>query len=324
MVCVPCSSEVTMDIYQHIFENVPDALLVVATDGQIVNINAQAEAIFGYSREELIGGAVELLIPDRLAAMHVKQRESFSTEPAIRRMGSRRLEVLGRRKNGREFAADIMISPLHTESAMHVLCAVRDITDHAAMIEQLRRHTTEMATIHEQLKYLASRDGLTELLNRRTFQKQVEWLLRNAARRGESISLLMIDLDYFKCINDQFGHIEGDHVLRAVARALQSRCRQNDITARYGGEEFIVALPDTDERGSLIAAENFRTAIEGISGMCTAITASIGVVTYTPLPTSAAAPMLFEKLVNDADRALYTAKKAGRNCVRHVSAPSRE
>jgi diguanylate cyclase (GGDEF)-like protein/PAS domain S-box-containing protein len=309
-----------MDIYQHIFENVPDALLLVDMNGRIVNINVQAEVIFGYSRKELVGGLIELLIPDRLASMHVKHRENFSEEPTVRRMGSRRREMLARRKSGSEFAADIMISPLHTDSAAYVLCAVRDITDHVATIDHLRRHSTEMTLVHERLTYLASRDGLTELLNRRVFQEQVEWLLRNAARRGESISLIMIDLDFFKRINDQFGHIEGDHVLQAVAGALQRSCRQNDIAARYGGEEFVVALPDTHELGCVIAAENFRSAIAALDNPRAPITASVGAVTYSPSPTSAATPLLFEMLVNEADRALYAAKNAGRNCVRHVNA----
>ena len=307
-----------MDIYRRIFEESPDGLLVIDERGRIVDTNAQAEALFGYIREDLIGELIETLVPVRSAGAHVRHRERYVAQPHIRRMGAHPLELHARRKDGSEFPTDILISPLQTESGMVVLCAVRDITPHTAAEEQLRLRTVELEKLHENMKVLASRDGLTELLNRRAFQEQVEWLLRNSVRRGESLSLLMIDLDFFKRVNDQFGHAEGDRVLLAVADALRATCRQNDVACRYGGEEFAIALPDTDESGSRVAAENFRTAIAGISGLHSAITASVGAVTYTPADTLPPAAAAFEHLVNDADRALYAAKRAGRNRICHV------
>jgi diguanylate cyclase (GGDEF)-like protein len=129
----------------------------------------------------------------------------------------------------------------------------------------------------------------------------------------------MLDLDFFKQVNDQFGHAEGDRVLKAVADVLRATCRQNDVAARYGGEEFAIALPDTRERGALIVAETFRAAIASISGMLSSVSASIGVVTFTPSASLPPADTLFARLINDADRALYAAKHAGRNRVCHAS-----
>ena len=142
-------------------------------------------------------------------------------------------------------------------------------------------------------------------------------------RRKESVSLLLIDLDFFKRINDQFGHAEGDRVLVAVAATLQSACRQNDVPARYGGEEFAVALPDTSVAGSLVVAENLRVAIQAIPGLKVPATASIGIVSYTPQPQKEASQTLFADLVHQADRALYAAKDGGRNQVCHVNAITR-
>jgi len=308
-----------MHFYQHIFEHVPDALLVVNLNGRIANLNAQAESMFGYPRGELIGEMIELLVPERFAKAHVQQRERFATEPIIRRMGPHPIDFRARRKDGLEFPADIMLSPLHSDSEMYILCAVRDKTEQFAAEKELRQRTEELEALHEQLKIHASRDGLTDLLNRRAFEKQVEWLLRNSARRGASFSLLVLDVDFFKRVNDRFGHAQGDRVLVAVADVLRATCRQNDIAARYGGEEFTIALPDTDARGSLIAAETFRLAITDIDGLPSPISVSIGVATYKAAATLNSNAAGFQNLFNDADRALYAAKNAGRNRVCHAN-----
>ncbi|MBL8519595.1 MAG: GGDEF domain-containing protein [Betaproteobacteria bacterium] len=213
-----------------------------------------------------------------------------------------------------------MLSPLNEGGAPVILCAVRDITERGALEEQLMRRTKELETLHVQLTELASRDPLTSLHNRRSFGEQLEWLLRNACRRRESLSLLMIDLDRFKRVNDRFGHAEGDRTLRAVSEAIAGACRQNDVAARYGGEEFAVALPDTDAAGSLLVAENVRHAIEDIAGLRERITASIGAATWVCGEDAAVPPQTADELIAQADRALYRAKAEGRNCVRHGGA----
>ena len=198
-------------------------------------------------------------------------------------MGAALTQVFARHKDGSDIPVDIMLSPLETGEGLFFLCAVRDVTERKAAMDELRRHTIELERLHEQLKELASHDSLTGMINRRTFQEQTEWMLRNSVRRLECLSLLMIDLDFFKRVNDRYGHSEGDRVLFAVANTLQATCRQNDVSARYGGEEFAVALPDTDEAGSRVVAENFRAAVEAIKDLKSPITTSIGIVTFTPI-----------------------------------------
>jgi diguanylate cyclase (GGDEF)-like protein/PAS domain S-box-containing protein len=308
-----------VDLYRQIFEHAPDALIVVDSGGLIAGVNARTEAMFGYSRNEIEGGEIEKLIPARFAEQHVAHRARNGDSPKFRRMGASRLDLFARRKDGSEFPVDIMIAPLATEKGIFTLCAVRDITEQNAAATALRRHADELEALQERLKLLASHDALTGLFNRRAFEEHTQLMLRNAARRKEHVSLLLIDLDFFKQINDQFGHAEGDRVLVSVATTLQSTCRQNDLAARYGGEEFFVVLPDTNESGSLIAAENLRAAIQAIAGLKACPTASIGVATYSPHPDSQPSPALFAELVNQADRALYAAKNGGRNRVCHVN-----
>jgi len=312
-----------MDLYRHIFEHTPDALLVVDLEGRIDNGNARAALLFGYSHHELIGSMVEMLVPERIAVRHVGLRTRFIADPHTRRMGASLKDVFARRKDGSEIPVDIMLSPLETSRGIFTLCVVRDVTERKAAELVLRTHMVELERLQEQLKELASHDSLTGMLNRRAFQEQTEWILRNAIRQRECVSLLMIDLDFFKRVNDRFGHSEGDRVLFAVANILQATCRQNDVAARYGGEEFAVALPDTDEAGSRVVAENFRAAVEALQDLKSPITASIGIVTFMPgpatLPAPAPTPALFAELINKADQALYAAKRNGRNQVCHYN-----
>lgn len=309
----------SMEVYKRIFENNPDPLFVVNLAGQIVNLNARVEQVFGFTRDELLGEPIERLIPNRFARGHLQHRARFARMPTVRQMRSRSFQLYALRKDQVEVPVDIMISPFQVDNEPLVLCAVRDVSEAFAAQQQLRRRTAELEAAHEQMKILASRDGLTELLNRRAFQEQVEWMLRHAVRRFERFSLLMIDLDFFKRVNDQFGHAEGDRVLRAMAETLRATCRQNDLAARFGGEEFAVALPDTDASGGLVAAETLRIAIASADGSHTPVTASIGVATYVPSEGLPQRQCTIQQLIGDADRALYAAKHAGRNRAIHVN-----
>jgi len=138
--------------------------------------------------------------------------------------------------------------------------------------------------------------------------------LRRHQRYGHSMSLLMLDIDHFKSINDSYGHLMGDHVLREVGKIISERLRSTDFTARYGGEEFVVILPLTTEEQSQVLAERLRQAIAETrftsEGKPFGITVSIGAAALTP-----GALLKRRELVDKADKALYQAKKLGRNQV---------
>ncbi len=162
----------------------------------------------------------------------------------------------------------------------------------------------------------ALRDSLTGVFNRRYFEMQFEREMNLAERTEQPLSLLVVDLDHFKSVNDNYGHGTGDDVLRTVSRRMKSRLRNFDTIARYGGEEFFIILPRTNTETALIVAERLRkTAAEAEFPECGNVTVSIGAATFPNHAANAA------DLRTIADRALYCAKRTGRN---RVCLPSTE
>ena len=164
------------------------------------------------------------------------------------------------------------------------------------------------------LRELATRDGLTGLLNHRMFQNQLNEEVQRASRFGKSLTMLMIDIDHFKRVNDTYGHQVGDLVLKRIAVLISHQCRAVDTICRYGGEEIAVLLPETSLAEGALAAERTRMHIEeddfadcGVDGL--RLTVSIGVSTF-PSPAKSA-----PELATSSDQALYAAKKGGRNRV---------
>lgn len=167
----------------------------------------------------------------------------------------------------------------------------------------------------ERNRSLAMRDELTGLINRRSLLESLTQQIAMAKRHGQPLALLMIDIDYFKHVNDIHGHLSGDKVLKAVAHAIAGRTRAQDLPGRLGGEEFLVILPNTSVGGAVQLAEILRQAIENsqfeaVSGQAIAITISIGVCEQGQLLEPKC-----DDMINAADQALYLAKQHGRNRV---------
>ncbi len=162
------------------------------------------------------------------------------------------------------------------------------------------------AWLLEQVQRLAATDGLTKIANRRTFEATLEREVARATRSAEHVSLVMVDIDHFKSLNDTHGHQAGDEVLRNVAAALAIECRDFDTPARYGGEEFAVVLPGCGPEEALKIAERLRHAVSAAPSVVP-ITASAGVATFPGHAGDA------DTLVRAADDALYESKRAGRN-----------
>ena len=179
------------------------------------------------------------------------------------------------------------------------------------MLQDITRQKLREQELHR----LATRDVLTGLANRRYFMQRMEQEHARTVRFGSACGLMMIDLDYFKLVNDHYGHAAGDEVLKAFAITAQSQLRQIDILGRIGGEEFALLLPGTGIEGAMILAERLRCAIEGIELAAypeLRVTASIGVSVLAPDDSGSDAPLL------RADRAVYAAKGAGRNQVQRA------
>lgn len=184
-------------------------------------------------------------------------------------------------------------------------------------MERLVTMRNQLNIANEELLHLSQRDGLTNLYNRRTFDDKSNEHWRMATRTQEPIALLLLDIDYFKLYNDEYGHQAGDECLRLVATALK-RClnRPGDIVARYGGEEFIALLPNTPEIGAMHVAERVRSTIESLhikhrgSRQSDRVTVSVG-LSCTNYTTGTS----LENQIMLADKALYISKRQGRNCV---------
>lgn len=193
-----------------------------------------------------------------------------------------------------------------------------DTVIRAAVAAIQRAHLLEATRADkERLETLATTDPLTQLLNRRALLERLGAELDRAARYASYASLLLVDIDHFKDINDTHGHLAGDEVLRDLAQLLLGAARAVDVVARYGGEEFVILLPETPTDGALAFAERLRERVGSheFAGRSLArplrLTVSIGVATY-PAPDVGSVEELFAR----ADEALYRAKEEGRNRVR--------
>jgi diguanylate cyclase (GGDEF)-like protein len=167
------------------------------------------------------------------------------------------------------------------------------------------------------LRAIAWTDALTGVANRRFLDQALASAWRRGVEAGAPISVLMIDIDHFKLLNDRYGHSAGDACLRAVAQALRrALVRPGDVLARYGGEEFVALLHEADAAGAAVVAERLRAAVQAL-GIVNADSpsgaVSVSVGTASRVPAATAAPAV---LVDAADKALYEAKVAGRNQVR--------
>jgi diguanylate cyclase (GGDEF)-like protein len=192
--------------------------------------------------------------------------------------------------------------------------------DPAELIARVKVHLKikslqdELKKSNERLKELSNTDPLTLIYNRRYMMNMLEKEMQRAERKGSHLSLIMIDIDHFKRVNDQYGHQGGDLVLASLAKLSRSGLRSYDFIARYGGEEFVLTLPETAHNDALMIAERLRNNIQShaytgsLKGLHT--TASMGVATYPTNFISSVAD-----LIREADEAMYRAKAAGRNRV---------
>ncbi len=196
-------------------------------------------------------------------------------------------------------------NPATSESFRYVL-SMRDITGRTAL--------------EEKLSALALTDSLTGLWNRRAFDQALRREWKRTLREKSRLSLLLLDLDHFKSLNDRFGHALGDECLVAVASAITDSVRASDFVCRWGGDEIAVILPATDHAGALRAGEKVRSAVEALhfraedhDGECVLVTASVGLATAAREADQRTA--IPQNLLRAADLALYRAKHDGRNRV---------
>ncbi len=309
----------------------PDVVYVVDLKTQRnVFANREAAAQLGYTPEEIAAMNdslfQRLIHPDDLP--HVQAHVARLSEASDRDVYE--IEYRMRRADGtfRLFTSrdTVFARDTKTGAVLQYLGVAQDVTEkrtaQQAIEEQnilLKEYARSVAlqrdelhNANQSLQALASTDCLTGLFNHRVFQERLRTGFDQAREEDTVLSLLLLDIDYFKQYNDAFGHPAGDDVLCAVAGTLKTIARDTDTCARYGGEEFAVVLPQTDAPTAMQIAERIRHAIESIPDPNRAITSSIGVVSRRHDMTSPSV------LISDADQAMYQAKRAGRNAVRHA------
>lgn len=287
-----------------IIEASPIGTLLASGRGEIVFVNKKAEVIFGYSKEELLVLTVESLVPSRFRESHVAKRKAYESNPQSRSMGANR-HLSGLTKTGVEIPIEVGLSPLKLDGESFVLISVIDVSE--------RERLAQLERTNEKLSIAANHDELTGLPNRRLFSVLFRKFVHLATLKNNYVTLMFLDLDGFKEVNDSYGHQVGDELLVSVAEVLSSSIRESDLAARIGGDEFLICLDgDTDCIGVKSVAQTLIEkvgAIKGVHGHDIEIGVSIGSVR-----TLATDNVPLEDLLCFADNLMYQAKAEGKGC----------
>ncbi len=240
----------------------------------------------------------------------IKGNKSFGFVPVI--LMTARDDVQTKVEGLEMGADDYLIKPLNP---LELEARVKSMLRLKVLQDELVSANEKLRAVNEHLQELSTTDPLMGIFNRMYFNKRIGYEFQRAERYRNPLALLMLDLDHFKRVNDNYGHPIGDQVLKKIADLLMENVRQVDIVARYGGEEIVIALPETDSKQALVVAERIRSEVEKTKvehdGTSVKVTVSIGL---SVVPDDAIETV--EDLLKASDDALYDAKKAGRNCIR--------
>ncbi|MDF2963513.1 MAG: diguanylate cyclase, partial [Paenibacillus sp.] len=297
------------------------AIMVTDKQGRITMFNSGAERMLGYQADELIGKYTPVLFHyadelwergGELGMGSNRQVNGFDVLIMEAKQGrTEEREWTYSPKNGNFLKINLIVSPVkeNGDQISGYLFVASDITKKKQAEESLLE-------ANKMLQQLTLLDGLTQIPNRRSMEESLTVCWEKSQRQSQPLSLIMMDIDYFKSYNDTYGHLGGDQCLMQVAKAIQSAVRTKDLAARYGGEEFAVVLPSTTLEQAEKLAEGIRAKVEQLqiqhigSKSSEWVTLSLGVGSIIPYP--GAVP---QSLISMADKALYRAKQEGRNRV---------
>lgn len=290
------------------FHSILDQSLVGITlfiDNRFHYVNPKFAQIVGYSVQTLLQMSDPFVL--------IKEHNSCSARAAMQEMligdyKNAKYVIDIERQNHEVITVDCAVNgPVKIGGKPSVIAVWKDITERL-------RHEKELKNLQEKLREQALHDPLTGLYNRHYLNESLERELVLAQRHGYSVSVIMADLDYFKGINDQYGHLAGDEVLKNFSSLLMQHARSSDVFCRFGGEEFFLVMPNMDistayQRTELIR-QSFAASQVCFADVCIKVTASFGIAAFPEHCHTA------NTLLDAADQALYAAKAAGRNCVK--------
>lgn len=304
-----------------IIEEMSEGIIVIDHRSRVIDMNRAAMqyvVLDSHSRVSLLGKPIDIALshwPELAKQCRTLADKSTTiiTKPHL----SYYLEVRATRlQNPQQYATGRLIM-------------LRDITQQQQdQLEikqanaELTRQLAENKALHNQLEKQAIRDGLTQLFNRRYFEETVPAEFAKAQRSGQPLSIILLDIDHFKGVNDTYGHLAGDCALRTFAQIIQKQIRESDIACRYGGEEFVVAMPNMPLDGAVERADSirrvFKSTLLEFEEHCFSATVSIGVGTV-PDSSGIHAMTHPDHLLQKVDQALYRAKKNGRDRIETIT-----
>jgi diguanylate cyclase (GGDEF)-like protein/PAS domain S-box-containing protein len=280
---------------QQYFEVARVMMLVLAPDGRVRAINRRGCELLGLTRQEVIGANwLEEFLPPEI------RREMTESFAGIMR-GEGQLEDYAEN--------EVLVSGGERRLFAFWNTVLRDGEGAVEGVLSSGEDITEKWRYEQQLQWQAQRDALLGIYNRRAFEEFLEREMSRVSRRASRLSLAMLDIDHFKAVNDTYGHLLGDDILKELTELAESRIRREDVLARWGGEEFVVLLPDTGDEGARRVAEDLRQAVaEADFPGPGRVAVSVGVAEMRPGEE-------LKDLTRRVDEALYAAKAAGRDRV---------
>lgn len=303
--------------FRTLYETTVDAVLLIDPEIGIFDCNGATIAMFrGCDKGAICGlSPADLSAPHQAGGLPSKPLAMQHIAEAFEK-GQIAFDWQARRLDGEQFPVHITLVAITVQQQPVLQCIMRDATElkqrqlEAQRIrKELEQANRELQHSIEQLQLVASTDQLTSAWNRRYFNRIINTERARAARSGQPLSLILVDIDHFKEINDNYGHLVGDEVLVEVANTLQQSLRATDYLVRWGGEEFAILVPELDEAAGVMLAERLREEIALMAfsnGIRLTISAGVAQLTEHDVLT---------KWVSRVDNALYAAKNGGRNCV---------
>jgi len=281
-------------------------------NGVITYVSDAFCELSGYSKEELIGSTHSIIKhPDNPSSAFKKLWETLGKGEQYQG------EVKNRRKNGEDFWLNSLLRPEYNEKGKIIgYIAYRKNITHEKTLEELNvklenmveKKTKELKHSNERLLKLSQTDALTGIYNRKMLQETLSLEIKKANRHNQVFSIILIDIDHFKKVNDTYGHLTGDNVIKEICNLISDNIRDIDLFARWGGEEFVILLNNQDKYQTKCLAEKIRNKICSTKIDNLDVTCSFGISQFESNDTD---ELIFKK----ADDALYKAKESGRNCV---------